>query len=176
MLEFIHKNLNHFMFLFLLISRLGDIISTLVATPSLKLEANLLAKKFGRPFIFLSLLICFIAYYNVRFSLAVLIPSLFVSASNISKIWILKALGEDSYINLVSKFLKKNGLRHLLVLHFLSCFFIILAGLIIFILYPDQKEWGFWVAYGIFLYGMVVLFWGTISTVNLYFKAKRIDN
>ena len=175
MLNFIYSNFKHFIFGFLLISRLGDVLSTLFATPKLKFESNIIAKKLGKPYMFLTLLISFVAYYDIAISIVILIPSLLVSASNISKIWIIRTFGEDNYYELIIKLIKKDGVIKLILLNILSSFFIILIAVIMFILYPKQQDWGFWIAYGFLLYGIIIIFWGTLNTTIIYFKTKKME-
>lgn len=175
MLGFIYSHFKHFMFGFLLISRLGDVLSTLFATPKLKFESNIIAKKLGKPYIFLTLLISLVAYYDIAISIVILIPSLLVSASNIGKIWFLRTFGEDNYHKLFLTLIKKNGVTGLILLNILSSFFIVLIAVIIFILYPRQEDWGFWIAYGFLLYGIIIIFWGTINSVILHFKTRKME-
>jgi hypothetical protein len=172
-MELIYRNLNHFMFILLLISRLGDVVSTLLATPKLKLETNVIARKLGKPFIFLTLLIAVVAYYNVALAVAVLIPSLMVSASNMGKVWFLKKYGESNYYELICALVKKNGIKGFILFNILSSLFIVLIGFTIYVLVPSPEEWGFWIALGFFAYGFVIIFWGTINYLTLNRRIKK---
>ncbi len=71
----------------ILVSRLGDILSTYLVTPSLKLEANLLLRKLGWRFAVATTLIALVPFYNTALGVMVLVPSLLVSASNLQKVW-----------------------------------------------------------------------------------------
>ncbi|HYE74981.1 MAG TPA: hypothetical protein VEF04_16690, partial [Blastocatellia bacterium] len=101
MLKFVYSHFEHCLFVLLLISRLGDIISTYLATPTLKLEANPLARRLRWPFAVCTVLVSFIAYFNTFIAVVMLVPFLFVSASNLSRVWLIRALGEDAYLDLL---------------------------------------------------------------------------
>jgi hypothetical protein len=173
MIAFIHKNLAHVLFALLLISRLGDIISTLIATPDLKLESNLLAKKLGKPFVFATVLISFVAYYDTSIAVMMLIPFLFVSFSNIGKIWFLKSFGEENYRDFLINKIKEKGIKGIILQNLASAFFVCLIGFSIFIFYSTTDTWGYWIACGFFTFGFILLFWGTINTFTLYFRVKH---
>lgn len=92
MRQLIVANFEHTLCILILIGRLGDIISTRLVTPKLELEANPIVRKLGWPFAFATVLICLIPYWSTAAGVVVLIPSLFVSATNTSKIWFARAL------------------------------------------------------------------------------------
>src|SRR5687767_4126428 len=98
MSEWIYINIEHVLCGLILLGRVGDIVSTRLITPKLKLEANLLAKKLGWPFGILTLLVCLLPYYSLPAGIVVLVPSLMVSSSNIAKIWVVRAYGEDEFM------------------------------------------------------------------------------
>src|SRR5437867_966894 len=103
MREYIYNNvkLEHLLCVVILLSRLGDIGSTYLITPKLKLEANPIARKLGWGFAVATLLLCFVPYYSTALGIIVLIPSLMVSAANASKIWFVRAYGESEYHDLL---------------------------------------------------------------------------
>jgi hypothetical protein len=173
MIEFFQQNMNHFMFVMLLISRLGDVVSTLLATPRLKLEANVIARKLGKPFVFLTLLIAFIAYYDVALAVAVLIPSLLVSSGNLGKVWVMRKLGEDGYQALLAGLVRKHGVKGQILFNALSACFIALVGAVLLVLAPDPRDGGFWAAVGFFIYAFALVFWGTINSLTLRRKLSK---
>jgi hypothetical protein len=172
-IEFIHKNLAHVFFILLLISRLGDVLSTLFITPELKLENNLIAKKLGKPFIFISLLICFLPYYNITYALLLLIPSLLVSINNIGKLWMIKSFGETNYDNFINEKIKENGIKLIIIQNIIISILISLIAFTIFIFYNTSDSWGYWIAYSFILYSLITLFWGITSSLKRYIKIKR---
>ena len=69
MLAFAYANFTHVLFVLLLVARLGDVGTTFLATPRLRLEANPIARKFGWPFALLTLGVCFLPYYSIEAAL-----------------------------------------------------------------------------------------------------------
>jgi len=84
MREFIysHIRLEHLLCALILLSRLGDIGSTYLVTPKLRLEANPIVRKLGWWFAVATLLLCLVPYYWTPAGIIILIPSLMVSAAN----------------------------------------------------------------------------------------------
>ena len=176
MREFVYDNFEHVLCLLILVGRLGDILSTFIATPTLRLEANLLAKKLGRPFMWLSVLACLIPYYSTELGVIVLVPSLMVSASNIGKIWFVRSIGEDQYIEILYNAVRRGKLWHALVCVVLSSFFIGLTGFTLLLLEPEPEfDWGFWFAFGIMSYASAILIHGTTFFIRLFKKVKQLD-
>jgi hypothetical protein len=66
----LYDNLPHVLCGLLLVSRIGDVLSTYLLTPSLALEANPVVRKLGWRFAVLSLGACVVPY----FSLPVAVP------------------------------------------------------------------------------------------------------
>ena len=89
MREFIrwHIGIEDLLCALVLLSRLGDIGSIYLVSPTLNLEANSIARRLGWEFAWSSLLVCLIPYYSAPASIVVLVPSFMVSASNSMKIW-----------------------------------------------------------------------------------------
>jgi hypothetical protein len=173
--QFIYDNLKHILCLLILISRLGDIISTYVITPSLKLEANPLIRKLGWRFAFLTLLVCLIPYWHPGAAVMVLVPSLLVTSSNISKYWVVKSIGEEEYSKRLLLFAARSKLSHALFSVLAASFFLILAGLVLLFLCFDPMEWGYWFANGIIVYGLVVALYGSLYSCRLFKKARKIS-
>lgn len=157
MKELVYNNLNHVLFVLILISRLGDVISTYFCTPTLKLEGNPLVRKFGWRLALLSLLVCLIPYYNINLAIIALVSSSYISASNISKIWAFRAYGEIGYSQMLLEMAKKSKRSLALSCIWGSSFFTILAGSSLVFLSLDPKHnWGYWFGIGIISYGFVV--------------------
>jgi hypothetical protein len=73
--------------LLLLMARLGDIGSTLLATPKLLLEANPLAREGGWQFAIASIAVSLIAYADLSLGIIFLTVSLLVCYSNFGGVW-----------------------------------------------------------------------------------------
>ena len=114
MKDFIYNNFTHFLCLMVLISRLADILSTYLITPTLKLESNPIVKKLGWKFLLLSLVLCVVPYYYTPSAVIIIIPSLLVAASNIGKFWVVKGMGETEYLKLNLMIASKSRLSYAL--------------------------------------------------------------
>jgi hypothetical protein len=94
-----------------LVGRLGDIVSTRLATPTLALEANPVARRLGWPLAWASLLVCLVTYYDPGLGILAAVTSFFVSGSNFSRVWIMRALGEREYLEIIHRAARRTTLR-----------------------------------------------------------------
>lgn len=172
--QFIYDNFKHILCLLILISRLADIISTYLVTPSLKLEANPIIRKLGWRFAFLTVLVCLVPYWHAGAALMALVPSLLVTSSNISKYWVVKTIGEQEYSRRLLILAAKSRLSHALFSVLAASFFVILAGLVLLFLCFDRMDWGYWFAHGIIVYGLVVALYGSFYSCRLFKKARQM--
>jgi len=172
---FIDMHFTHVLCFLILLGRLGDIVSTWMLTPNLKLEGNLVVKRLGWPVALASLLLCLVPYFSISFGIVVLVPSLLVSASNIGKIWLIRGVGEDEFADLLLKVAGRGKLSHALVAILSAAFFIVLAGLVLWYLYPGTRDgWGFWFGIGIMLYGVIIALHGSLHYRRLFKTAKAM--
>ena len=170
-----HISLEQLLCALVLISRLGDIGTTYLATPKLKLEANPIVRKLGWWFGIASLLLCLVPYWSTAAGIIILVPSLMVSASNASRIWFVRAYGESEYVDLLQRLAMKSKLSHALAATLVSAMFVALIGFILLLLSPDpSKDWGYWFAFGFFSYAFVMGFYGSLFFIKLFRKAGRI--
>ena len=171
-MQFLYANLSNVLFVLLLISRLGDVGTTYLATPKLSLEANPIARKLGWKFSVLALIVCVVPYWSPQIAVSLLMASLLVSASNATKVWAARTLGERAYKSLMLDLARKSRLSSALTGIAAAAFFLILAGSVILFFYPSPgDDWGYWIGLGVALYGGVVGMWGTVSAVQLFRKA-----
>jgi hypothetical protein len=169
-----HFKLEHLLCGLILISRIGDIGSTYLVTPSLKLEANPIARKLGWKFAWLTLLVCLVPYYSTALGVVVLVPSLLVSASNTSKIWFIRAYGESEYQALVRRLAKGSKLSHALAAVMASALFIALAALVLLFLCPDQtRDWGYWFGIGLMTYAFAIALHQSLAFVRSFRTARQ---
>jgi hypothetical protein len=174
MREFIITHFQHVLCGLILISRMGDIGSTWLVTPQLKLEANPVMRKLGWRFALLTLLVCFVPYLSTEMGIMILVPSLFVSASNTAKIWFSRAYGETEYVELLSSMARKSRLGHAIAGVLVSASFISLAGLVLLFLSPDpDRDAGYWFAMGILCYAFVIALHGSLFMRRLFKRARR---
>jgi len=171
-MEFIYQNLNHVLCILLLIGRLGDIISTIIITPKLKLEANPLMRKFKLPFAILTIFICFFPYLHLGFGLSLVIVFYLASFLNISKIWFVKALGEDQVWKLYLYLATKSNITRPIFLSFVAFSFLIAIGIICMLFYPGTDDWGFYVGFGFIAFSVAIQVHTIIFFRRLYRTAK----
>lgn len=93
--------LEHAIAALVLLGRLGDIGSTYLITPNLTLEANPLVRRWRWRFALSSLLLCAVPYFHVGAGLAIAIASLMVTASNLSRGWVARGLGEEKMLEVL---------------------------------------------------------------------------
>jgi hypothetical protein len=166
MIEFINSHPDHFLFVVLLISRVGDILTTYVATPNLRLESNPIMRKLRWPFAIISIFVAFIAYVDLGLALMAAVLFLLVCASNASKMWMMRVLGEEEYLKLYSSVVQRASLAFSLVCLWAPSFFIFILGIAI---HAFTQGTGRNAADGFFLYAFVMGFYGTLS----YLRARK---
>jgi hypothetical protein len=171
-----HVKLEHLLCGLILVSRLGDIGSTYLVTPRLKLEANPIVQKLGWWFAVATLLVCLIPYYSTAMGIVILIPSLMVSAANTSKIWFIRAYGEGEYYELLLRLARKTRLSSALIPMIVAAGFTAVIGLVLLLLSPDPgHDWGYWFAFGFLVYAFIIGFYGCIFVIRLYRNAGNTD-
>jgi hypothetical protein len=146
------RNWEHTLAVVLLIARSGDLASTYVVSPTLRLEMNPLARRFGWPFAWLTLLVSFVAYYNTAVAMVAIVMSLFATASNLSRGWIVRALGETEYLEMLQRAAAASRLRDAIVFVLLAWGTFGLAGLVLLGISGGPDQWPFWFAIGIIFY------------------------
>src|SRR5262245_3772249 len=105
--------LAHVLSVLILVGRIGDILSTRLATPRLKLEANPIVRKLGWRYAALTLLFCLVPYYNTALGVMLLVFNFVVCFSNFGKVWLPRTMGEDAYDDLLCDLARKSTLRTL---------------------------------------------------------------
>ena len=171
MLAFAYDNLPHVLCALLLLSRIGDIGTTYLVTPNLILEANPIVRKLGWPFALLTLSACFLPYIYMPGAVSALVAFLLVSASNASKIWVARTIGEKAYAAFALDLARRSKLSHALLGLAAATFFVVLAGGTILLFYPSQDVWGFWLGLGVLIYAGAKGLYGTLATIRLFRRA-----
>ena len=172
MRDFVYENFTHVLCALLLLAKLGDNISTRLITPTLKLEANPLARKLKWGFIWLTLAICLLPYYSTTLAVMALTVFLMISASNFGRVWQARVLGEDEIDRLSLVIARRSSLGQALWPRVVSALYVsAVGGLLIFLEYPGDN-WGFWVGMGIILYAAVILGYGALALTRLFRRAR----
>ena len=160
-------NFEHFLALLLLLARAGDIGSTYLATPTLKLETNPVVRRLRWPLAVLSLALCLVPYYNTAAAVMLLAPSLLVSGSNLSRGWVARAVGEEELLAFMRSAARRISAGKALGFTTGGGLFIVLAGGVLLLLSGGSTEWAYWFALGIVVYGLAVGLYGSLFVLRV---------
>lgn len=164
---YINEHFDHLLFALLLFARASDIFTTWLATPRLAHEANPVTKKFGWWFGVATVLLSFSAYVSESFALALLGISLCVCASNASKLWLMRTLGEAEYHALLLTLMRRSGLAQALMLNCFPALFYLVLGL--FICFVDaEPSRGYYLGMGIWAFGVAILVFYPVRYYRVY--------
>jgi len=152
----------------LLVARLGDIGSTWLATPELKLESNPIVRRLRWWYAWATLLLCLVPLVSLGASVALLVASLLVTSSNLSKGWLMRALGEDGYLFLMHEAATRSSLPVALAFTLGSAAAVAFVGWLALVTSGGEESWGYWGATGILIYAGAIAFYGAVSVVRLY--------
>jgi hypothetical protein len=159
----------------LLISRLGDIGSTYLASPKLELESNTVIRRFRWPFAVLTILVFIVPYWDIGSGIVLMVASLLVAASNSSKIWLIRAMGETEYYALMVRMAARAKPGPSLIYSLMPALFMSILGATVMYLYPSEHtDLGYHVGLGILGYALVVAFYGP-TTFLRYRKANQVQ-
>lgn len=169
------NNLPHLLAGLILIARLGDIGTTYLLTPKLKLEANPIVRRLRWYYALATLLVCLIPYASEPGAVLILVGSLLVSMSNSLRLWLVRTIGEDEYYRFVVDAAGRANLWESIALLFLPGFFMSLLAYTVYIFYSDpESEWGFWIAAGIFAYALVLFVYMPVSFMRFRKEAAQL--
>lgn len=161
MVQFLASHIEHTLFVVLLIGRLGDVISTRLVSPKLLLESNPIARRWRWPYIVASIGFCFVPYWSVELGIVLSVVSLWVSSDNISRLWLVRSVGEAEYAAFVRQAAARSTLGRALAMVVAKSFFIAVMGLLLcFLSYQFYPTWTFWFGIGILAYGANNLWMG----------------
>ena len=168
MREYIFQHFSHAIALVVLVSRAGDLLTTYLASPTLKLEANPLIRRFGWKAALATLLVALVPYYNIWDGLLIATASLLVSAANGSKIMMAKGLGEEEYLRLNQAAVARTGVTHgLLYLLMPSAFMILLAGLMYLVIPESPVGLSSAITSGVLAYAFAIGIWNTVRFLRI---------
>jgi hypothetical protein len=155
----------------ILLSRLGDIGSTWLASPNLELESNSVIRRLRWPYALLTTLVFVIPWWDVGAGIVIMVASWLVAASNSSKLWLIRAMGESEYRALLTHMAARARPLPSVIFSLLPALFMCLLGLTVMYLYPNgATEPGYHVGLGIVGYAMVVACYGPLTFLR-YRKA-----
>jgi hypothetical protein len=163
----------HFLAALTLLSRLGDLVSTWVASPTLRLEANPVVRRFGWKFGLLTLLLALVPYYNTSIGVIVLTSSFLVTSSNLAGGWMMRALGEDEMQALLLRVARRSSLRSALTFVWASAAAVGIVGVLLSWL-SAPEEWGHYFGWGILVFALAKLLHGSLAMVRLFRRAATV--
>jgi len=164
-----HEGLKFTIAALLLISRLGDIGSTYLASPKLELESNTVIRRFRWPFAVLTILLFIVPYWDIGSGIVLMVASLLVAASNSSKIWLIRAMGESEYYALMVRMAARAKPGPSLIYSLMPALFMSILGETVMYLYPSENtDLGYHVGLGILGYALVVAFYGPTTFKRLH--------
>jgi hypothetical protein len=168
--------IDHGLALLIFIGRLGDVWSTHFLTPTLALEANPLVRRFKRPTFALGFLLCFVPYLDVNLGVMVAVPLLLVTASNLSRAWMARVLGEREMEALFLRAASRGTLGMALWLVWgVAIFFALTASILWWLAADDDVAWYF--ATGLALYGLMFAVHNSFAFVRIFRLAReRMEN
>lgn len=178
--DLIYENLPVTISVLLLLARFGDVMSTYLATPTLRFEANPIARRLGWRFAWATLLLAgvpFIPRFGTTAGLMLLIPSMMVTSSNLRSGWFASALGEERYAELLEEVVRSSSLRSACARSIGSGAIMALVGLILVWFYPTPGEsWAWWIGWGIVTYGFAIGLHQTLYIRRAYQRVRQGDS
>jgi preprotein translocase subunit SecF len=159
--------------LIILIGRLGDVLSTLFVTPKLVLEGNPVVRRFKWPTMVAGFALCVVPYFDVLLAIMVAVPSLLITASNLSRGWMARALGEREVEAIILRAAARGSLATTLAMVWTAAIFVALTAGLLFWLSWNVDELAFYFALGILLYGLVLGIHSSFFFVRVF---RRVRN
>lgn len=153
----------------LLWARAMDFLSTWVATPNLRLEANPLARKLGwRWGILFNIVICVMV---ARWPLVTIIfatTSVLVAARNFQSAWLMRSMGEEYYIVwMAEKVSEARPILYIFCLFAQAALFVAIGAALIW--FGDNLPIPFGIGAGTLVYAVAVVVYSLLS----YWKIRR---
>ena len=169
--HFVYSHFEHVLFALLLLSRIGDVLSTYLATPKLKLEANPIVRRLRWPFAVATMLVSFIAYFDTTLAVMLLVPCLLICASNFGKLWMLRTMGEGAYLEMLIETARRGSMSRAVAGILVSASFTALAGVVLMIL-SSERTWGYPFGIGIVTFAIVQVYFGVLSYRRIFRLAR----
>ena len=163
----------HVLAALVLLSRLGDLVSTMLVSPTLALEANPFARRFKRLTFAAGLAIALVPYYSTSLGVMVLVPSLLVTSSNLSRAWIARALGEHEVLAFARRAAARSSPASAVGLLIAAALPMALLGFSLLVLSGGPESWGYYFAWGILLYAVVMVVYPTRFALRLIRQVRQ---
>src|SRR6266850_2113389 len=134
------RNWEHVLVIVLLLGRLGDVGSTYLVTPTLRLEGNPIARKFGWRFAWLTIAVCLLPYYSTALGMVAIVVSFLATASNLSRGCIVRALGEAEYLRILQRAAAASTFREAIAFVLGSSGTFAFAGLVLLVISGGPRD------------------------------------
>jgi len=176
-MEFVLRegNFVHVLAVLILLSRLGDVGSTLLVTPNLVLEANPVARRFRRPTFIVGFMLALVPYYDLGVGIMVLVPSVLVTAHNLGRGWLASTLGEMEMMALLKSAARRSSRRKALTFTLSSAAATALAGVVLLSISGGGDHPSSWFALGILAYAGAMAFHGSLFVIRIFHQARLGD-
>jgi len=171
--DFLSSHLVHVVAVLTVLSRLADVLTTYLVSPTLQLEANSIVRKLGWKYAVVTVLVGFAPYFSISFGIVIMTVSFFVASSNASKILIAKTLGEDAYARLAKQVIQAAPPNLGWVYLLMPAALFSIPGWVLLIFYPEPTDWAFYFAEGIIVYSTVIAFWSSVRYVRIRKEARH---
>ena len=167
-------SVEHGLALLIFVGRAGDVLSTLFMTPTLLLEANPIVRRYKWPTIAIGFALCGVPYFDIPLAVMVAVTSLLVTASNLSRAWMARTLGEAEMAALLERTAARSSLRMALSTVWGSAFFFVLTAVLLIWLSPDN-DIALYFGFGVALYGIVFAIHSSFFFVRIFRRASEED-
>ncbi|MFI5336020.1 MAG: hypothetical protein ACHQ5A_04505 [Opitutales bacterium] len=168
--SFLINNLAHVVAGILFLSRIGDIGTTYLVTPTFMVEINPLARRLGWKYAIATLLVALIPYRSMPAGIVVVTVSLLVSAANAWEVLLARTLGEQEYARMVNAAMARTSLATGLFYLLLPSWFVGILGGTMLIFFPNPSSgWGFYFALGFLGYTFAM----TLGYPVHYFRVRN---
>jgi len=162
----------HFLVGLVLLSRLADVGSTYLVSPTLALEANPVANRGRWPFALITLLACLLPYYSAPLGVVVFTVSFLVAGSNLSRAWVARALGESEYRAMFVRAATLGRPHSAVAFTLASSTCTAVVGLLL-MSFSGETQWGYWFGVGILVYAGAIAFYGSAFVLRLFREVSR---
>ena len=154
-------------------SRIADVWTTWLVTPTLRLEANPIARRLGWGFALLTILVGFAPYLWPPLGIIVFTASFMVAASNASKIVMARALGEKELAELTHRILLNTPPWPGLLFLVMPAFFVAALGGSFLLFYSWEPAWGYYFGIGMFAYAFAIMVWYPLRYLRVRAEARK---
>jgi hypothetical protein len=141
-------------------------------TPNMVLEGNPVARRFKWPTMAGGFVLCLIPYYDVLLGIMVAVPSLLVTASNLSRGWMARALGEREIEAIILRAAARGSLATTLAMVWVAAVFVTIAGGLLMWLSWDTDNMAAYFAFGVILYGFAVAIHSSFFFVRIFRRVR----